>query len=173
MIKILPFEGDDAIWLGILIFCSIYTNFLFLKDPEFYFQNHFDFLRLCLNQGFVMGVVPIKEKDEGNIPSIHEGQSIYLVSGLGVWSYIMCWLKQFFCYKIMLQMTSSCLLLYALKYWTIISFKNAESEEESISSNPATLVPLKTLVHTLPLALSYLLYMVWFWCYRKASAFSW
>ncbi|KAH7862081.1 hypothetical protein Vadar_034537 [Vaccinium darrowii] len=60
----------------------------------------------------------------------------------------------------LLQMTSSCLLLYALKYWKIISFEHAESEEESISCNPATLVPLKTLVHTLPLALSYLLYMV-------------
>ncbi|KAF7152299.1 hypothetical protein RHSIM_Rhsim01G0062900 [Rhododendron simsii] len=60
----------------------------------------------------------------------------------------------------LLQMTSSCLLLYALRYWKIISFKHVESEEESISSNPATLVSLETLVHTLPLAFSYLLYMV-------------
>ncbi|KAI8570702.1 hypothetical protein RHMOL_Rhmol01G0056900 [Rhododendron molle] len=59
----------------------------------------------------------------------------------------------------LLQMTSSCLLLYALRYWKIISFKHVESEEESISSNPATLVSLETLVHTLPLAFSYLLYM--------------
>ncbi|KAG5564380.1 hypothetical protein RHGRI_000542 [Rhododendron griersonianum] len=57
-------------------------------------------------------------------------------------------------------MTSSCLLLYALRYWKIISFKHVESKEESISRNPATLVSLETLVHTLPLAFSYLLYMV-------------
>ncbi|KAG5564378.1 hypothetical protein RHGRI_000542 [Rhododendron griersonianum] len=60
----------------------------------------------------------------------------------------------------LLQMTSSCLLLYALRYWKIISFKHVESKEESISRNPATLVSLETLVHTLPLAFSYLLYMV-------------
>ncbi|XP_058182144.1 UDP-N-acetylglucosamine transporter UGNT1-like [Rhododendron vialii] len=60
----------------------------------------------------------------------------------------------------LLQMTSSCLLLYALRHWKIISFKHVESEEESISSNPATLVSLETLIHTLPLSFSYLLYMV-------------
>ncbi|GFY99718.1 nucleotide/sugar transporter family protein [Actinidia rufa] len=57
------------------------------------------------------------------------------------------------------QMTSSCLLLYAMRYWKIISFKDGEPEAKSITNNPATLVPLKTLGHTLPLALSYLLYM--------------
>ncbi|KAF7152047.1 hypothetical protein RHSIM_Rhsim01G0064100 [Rhododendron simsii] len=66
----------------------------------------------------------------------------------------------------LIQMTSSCLLLYALRYWKIISFKHVESEEESISSNPATLVSLETLVHTLPLAFSYLLYMI---AYLNAS----
>ncbi|PSR84526.1 UDP-N-acetylglucosamine/UDP-glucose/GDP-mannose transporter like [Actinidia chinensis var. chinensis] len=58
------------------------------------------------------------------------------------------------------QMTSSCLLLYAMRYWKIISFEDGEPEAKSITNNPATLVPLKTLVHTLPLALSYLLYML-------------
>ncbi|XP_057508630.1 UDP-N-acetylglucosamine transporter UGNT1-like isoform X2 [Actinidia eriantha] len=58
------------------------------------------------------------------------------------------------------QMTSSCLLLYAMRYWKIISFKDGEPEAKSITNNPATLVPLKTLGHTLPLALSYLLYML-------------
>ncbi|XP_057484906.1 UDP-N-acetylglucosamine transporter UGNT1-like [Actinidia eriantha] len=58
------------------------------------------------------------------------------------------------------QMTSSCLLLYTMRYWKIISFEDGEPEAKSITNNPETLVPLKTLVHTLPLALSYLLYML-------------
>ncbi|KAL6974152.1 UDP-N-acetylglucosamine transporter ugnt1, partial [Sarracenia purpurea var. burkii] len=59
------------------------------------------------------------------------------------------------------QMTSSCLLLYAMRYWKIVSFEDGELEAESVRNNPATLVPLKTLLRTLPLAVSYLLYMVW------------
>ncbi|KAK9947518.1 hypothetical protein M0R45_003138 [Rubus argutus] len=55
------------------------------------------------------------------------------------------------------QMISSCALLYAMKCWKIISFT---AEPLSTTNNPVTLVPLKTLVHTLPLAISYLLYML-------------
>ncbi|KAK9269272.1 hypothetical protein L1049_001042 [Liquidambar formosana] len=56
------------------------------------------------------------------------------------------------------QMLCSCLFLYAMGHWKIVSFTDAESQ--SIINNPTTAVPLKTLVHTLPLALSYLIYMV-------------
>ncbi|KAK9213181.1 hypothetical protein WN943_002568 [Citrus x changshan-huyou] len=55
------------------------------------------------------------------------------------------------------QMFCSCSILYALRCWKIISF--TVGEPHTTSNNPTTLVPLKTLVHTLPLALSYLLYM--------------
>ncbi|KAL5539545.1 hypothetical protein UlMin_045338 [Ulmus minor] len=57
----------------------------------------------------------------------------------------------------LLQMTCSLVILYALNYWKIISFT---TEPQTTTNNPATLVPLKTLVHTLPLAISYLLYML-------------
>ncbi|KAK5829775.1 hypothetical protein PVK06_013568 [Gossypium arboreum] len=56
------------------------------------------------------------------------------------------------------QMLSSCAFLYAMKRWKIISF--SEGEPQSVTSNPITLIPLRTLVHTLPLAVSYLLYML-------------
>ncbi|KAH9805251.1 UDP-N-acetylglucosamine transporter UGNT1 [Citrus sinensis] len=56
------------------------------------------------------------------------------------------------------QMFCSCSILYALRCWKIISF--TVGEPHTTSNNPTTLVPLKTLVHTLPLALSYLLYML-------------
>ncbi|CAL2275265.1 unnamed protein product [Prunus armeniaca] len=55
------------------------------------------------------------------------------------------------------QMLSSCTLLYAMKCWKIISFT---TEPQITTNNPVTLVPFKTLVHTLPLAISYLLYML-------------
>ncbi|CAN1120650.1 UDP-N-acetylglucosamine transporter UGNT1 [Linum perenne] len=56
------------------------------------------------------------------------------------------------------QMTSSCIFLYVLKYWKVISF--TASEPSYLTSNPVKLVPLKTLARTVPLALSYLLYML-------------
>ncbi|XP_062148941.1 UDP-N-acetylglucosamine transporter UGNT1-like [Alnus glutinosa] len=56
------------------------------------------------------------------------------------------------------QMLCSSSFLYAMKCWKIISFTT--DEPQSITNNPATLVPFKTLVHTLPLALSYLIYML-------------
>ncbi|CAL5400422.1 unnamed protein product [Camellia sinensis] len=52
----------------------------------------------------------------------------------------------------------SCIFLYAMKSWKIISF--TDGEPEGITTNQATLVPLKTLRHTIPLAISYLLYML-------------
>ncbi|ONH98400.1 hypothetical protein PRUPE_7G247800 [Prunus persica] len=55
------------------------------------------------------------------------------------------------------QMLSSCTLLYAMKCWKIISFT---TEPQITTNNPVTLIPFKTLVHTLPLAISYLLYML-------------
>ncbi|XP_022729977.1 nucleotide-sugar uncharacterized transporter 3-like isoform X2 [Durio zibethinus] len=56
------------------------------------------------------------------------------------------------------QMISSCSFLYALRRWKIISFANNESF--AISDSNTSLVPLKTLIHTLPLAGTYLLYML-------------
>ncbi|KAF7838772.1 nucleotide-sugar uncharacterized transporter 3-like [Senna tora] len=56
------------------------------------------------------------------------------------------------------QLVCSCLILYVMKYWKIISFTTGEPQ--SSSSNPATLVSFKTLAQTLPLALTYLLYML-------------
>ncbi|KAJ7956731.1 UDP-sugar transporter like [Quillaja saponaria] len=56
------------------------------------------------------------------------------------------------------QMLCSSSFLYALKRCKIISFMT--DEPQSTSNNPATLVPFKNLVHTLPLAFSYLLYML-------------
>ncbi|XP_060973095.1 UDP-N-acetylglucosamine transporter UGNT1 isoform X2 [Cannabis sativa] len=55
-------------------------------------------------------------------------------------------------------MISSLALLYALKLWKIISF--TVEPQNNTNKNPATLIPLKTLVYTLPLAISYLLYML-------------
>nr|POE81634.1 udp-sugar transporter sqv-7 [Quercus suber] len=56
------------------------------------------------------------------------------------------------------QMLCSCSFLYAMKLWKIISFTT--DEPQNATKNPATLVPFRTLVHTLPLAFSYLLYML-------------
>ncbi|XP_041006612.1 UDP-N-acetylglucosamine transporter UGNT1-like [Juglans microcarpa x Juglans regia] len=56
------------------------------------------------------------------------------------------------------QTLCSCSILYAMKCWKIISFSMDESQ--SITYNPATLVPFKTLAQTFPLAISYLLYML-------------
>ncbi|KAM2407144.1 hypothetical protein ACFX1X_026363 [Malus domestica] len=55
------------------------------------------------------------------------------------------------------QMVSSCTFLYALKCRKIVSFT---TEPESTPNNPAVMVPFKTLIRTLPLAMSYLLYML-------------
>ncbi|THF99217.1 hypothetical protein TEA_020992 [Camellia sinensis var. sinensis] len=59
---------------------------------------------------------------------------------------------------IMVELVCSCIFLYAMKSWKIISF--TDGEPEGITTNQATLVPLKTLRHTIPLAISYLLYML-------------
>ncbi|XP_050213343.1 UDP-N-acetylglucosamine transporter UGNT1-like [Mercurialis annua] len=56
------------------------------------------------------------------------------------------------------QMLCSCLFLYMMRWSKIISFTNDESHR--MTHNPIKLVPVKTLLHTLPLALSYLLYML-------------
>ncbi|CAN0918302.1 UDP-N-acetylglucosamine transporter UGNT1 [Linum grandiflorum] len=56
------------------------------------------------------------------------------------------------------QMISSCIFLYAMKYWKLISF--TDSELPNSTSNAAKLVPLKTLARTVPLAIAYLLYML-------------
>lgn len=58
----------------------------------------------------------------------------------------------------LLQMICSCSFLYALRRWKIISFTMGEGF--NINDNSTTLVPYKTLVHTLPLAAAYLLYML-------------
>uniref|UniRef100_A0A7N0ZVP0 Sugar phosphate transporter domain-containing protein n=1 Tax=Kalanchoe fedtschenkoi TaxID=63787 RepID=A0A7N0ZVP0_KALFE len=58
----------------------------------------------------------------------------------------------------LLQLLCSCLLLYAMKYWRIISFTAGKTQ--SVTTESMGLVPLKTLIRTLPLALAYLLYMV-------------
>ncbi|CAL1359141.1 unnamed protein product [Linum trigynum] len=56
------------------------------------------------------------------------------------------------------QMICSCIFLYAMKYWKVISFTATEVSSSTV--NPAAFVPLKTLAHTTPLAFSYLLYML-------------
>ncbi|XP_047320697.1 UDP-N-acetylglucosamine transporter UGNT1-like [Impatiens glandulifera] len=53
------------------------------------------------------------------------------------------------------QITCSCFLLYVMRFWKIISFSNNDEE-----SNTILLVPFKSLLHTIPLASSYLLYML-------------
>ncbi|KAL5850620.1 hypothetical protein ACOSQ4_008633 [Xanthoceras sorbifolium] len=58
----------------------------------------------------------------------------------------------------LIQMLCSCSILYAMKCGRIISFTAVEPK--GITYNPANLVPFKTLIKTLPLALSYLLYML-------------
>ncbi|BBG95523.1 Nucleotide/sugar transporter family protein, partial [Prunus dulcis] len=57
------------------------------------------------------------------------------------------------------QMICSCGFLYALRRWKMISFTVGESLTIS-DDNITTLVPLKTLKKTLPLAGAYLLYML-------------
>ncbi|XAR70984.1 hypothetical protein NMG60_11028044 [Bertholletia excelsa] len=56
------------------------------------------------------------------------------------------------------QMVCSCAFLYVLRRWKLISFSGGESL--TINDNSTALVPLKTLIHTSPLALAYLLYML-------------
>lgn len=56
------------------------------------------------------------------------------------------------------QMICSCLFLYTMRHWKIISF--TVDITESATDSPATIVPLKKLICTIPLAISYLLYMV-------------
>ncbi|XP_038889710.1 UDP-N-acetylglucosamine transporter UGNT1-like isoform X1 [Benincasa hispida] len=58
------------------------------------------------------------------------------------------------------QIICSSTLLYALRHWKIISFTVGESQSISSSGKSIILIPYKTLVQTLPLALSYLLYML-------------
>lgn len=58
---------------------------------------------------------------------------------------------------VLLQMISSCLLLYVLRRWKIITFTVSESLTYDGNS---MFVPLKTMIHTLPVAVTYLLYMV-------------
>ncbi|XP_057468344.1 UDP-N-acetylglucosamine transporter UGNT1-like [Actinidia eriantha] len=52
----------------------------------------------------------------------------------------------------------SCAFLYALRRWKLITFSGVESL--ITADNSTTFVPLKTLIHTLPLALTYLLCML-------------
>lgn len=56
------------------------------------------------------------------------------------------------------QMICSYSFLYVMIHWKVISFNVADMS--SAVDNPLTLVPLKTLIHTLPLSLTYLLYML-------------
>ncbi|XP_010927377.1 UDP-N-acetylglucosamine transporter UGNT1 isoform X2 [Elaeis guineensis] len=55
-----------------------------------------------------------------------------------------------------LMITSTC-ILYVMKRWKIISFTVGEPYA---ASDGASLVPIGTLLHTLPLSLAYLLYML-------------
>ncbi|XP_057538334.1 UDP-N-acetylglucosamine transporter UGNT1-like [Amaranthus tricolor] len=58
----------------------------------------------------------------------------------------------------LLQLICSCFFLYVMRHRKIISFTNDGSLRTT--DNPITLVPLKKLVQTLPLAVSYLLFML-------------
>lgn len=57
----------------------------------------------------------------------------------------------------LLQMICSTSLLYVLKRWKVITFLVGDPRSSTYSGS---FVPLKTLLHTLPLSLSYLLYML-------------
>ncbi|CAH8262228.1 unnamed protein product [Arabidopsis lyrata] len=59
----------------------------------------------------------------------------------------------------LLQMLSSCLILYVMRYFKIISFNNDRSKSEH-NNNLFTLVSTKRLFQTIPLAFTYLLYML-------------
>ncbi|CAH9086856.1 unnamed protein product [Cuscuta europaea] len=56
------------------------------------------------------------------------------------------------------QMICSSCFLYLLRQWKLISFHMAESP--TIPDNSKSLVPLKTVIATLPLAVTYLIYML-------------
>ncbi|RAL52824.1 hypothetical protein DM860_007592 [Cuscuta australis] len=56
------------------------------------------------------------------------------------------------------QMICSCFFLYLLRRWKMISFHLGESP--TTSDNSKALVPLKSVIDTLPLAVAYLLYML-------------
>lgn len=56
------------------------------------------------------------------------------------------------------QMICSCGFLYALRHLKLISFSAGESF--MVTDNSKALVPLKTLINTIPLAIAYLLYML-------------
>ncbi|KAJ1380565.1 UDP-N-acetylglucosamine/UDP-glucose/GDP-mannose transporter, partial [Sesbania bispinosa] len=49
------------------------------------------------------------------------------------------------------------IILYVMKSLRIISFTTDESQRSS--NNPTMFVPFRTLVHTLPLAFTYLIFM--------------
>nr|KAJ0189288.1 hypothetical protein LSAT_V11C800413440 [Lactuca sativa] len=59
------------------------------------------------------------------------------------------------------QMICSSILLYALRCRKIISFRS-DSEISSTKNIPGIFIPSNTLIRTLPLAISYLLYMVYY-----------
>ncbi|GAB4854590.1 UDP-N-acetylglucosamine transporter ugnt1 [Ancistrocladus abbreviatus] len=58
----------------------------------------------------------------------------------------------------LVQMIFSCSFLYVMRRSKIISFMVTEAT--NAIDNPVTLVPMTTLIHTLPLAFAYLLYML-------------
>ncbi|GAB2223396.1 hypothetical protein Droror1_Dr00017537 [Drosera rotundifolia] len=58
----------------------------------------------------------------------------------------------------LLQMICSCSLLYVMRRRKIIAFTGSDSL--NAIDNAITLIPTKTLIHTLPLAFAYLLYML-------------
>ncbi|XP_057524470.1 UDP-N-acetylglucosamine transporter UGNT1 [Amaranthus tricolor] len=57
------------------------------------------------------------------------------------------------------QMLSSSSFLYVMRRLKLISFTVAEASVTTLD-NPVTLLPLKTLIHTLPVAFTYLMYML-------------
>jgi len=58
------------------------------------------------------------------------------------------------------QMVCAFVILYVLKSLKMISFTTGESQSSSKSNNSIIFVSFSTLVYTIPLALTYLLYMV-------------
>lgn len=67
-------------------------------------------------------------------------------------------------------MLCSCAFLYVLRRWKIISFTAGESQGKD--TNSKILVPLRTVLHTLPLAFSYLIYLVCLFCYAANHFFT-
>ncbi|KAJ6815759.1 nucleotide-sugar uncharacterized transporter 3 [Iris pallida] len=116
-------------------------------------------------------MLPVSDTPRGGDDTISKGSSMTKRGAYAALSYMTCAVLlvlfnkaalssySFPCANIitLLQMVCSTCFLYAMKRLKLISFTVGETWAVSDST---ALVPLKTLLHTLPLSITYLLYMV-------------